>query len=125
MPAAAPVERRSVPPAAADGKMIECPQCNQQNPANNRFCSSAARGSLVDTLASPSVDQEQSLASSEVQGYVRDAVQNAIEDLARRVRYIVERRLMADADRPNTGTSKAMGAMVAAGWRASSQFQAP
>ncbi|HEY6562682.1 MAG TPA: sigma-70 family RNA polymerase sigma factor [Polyangiaceae bacterium] len=57
-----------------------------------------SRGSLVDTLASPGVDQEQTLASSEVQGYVRDAVQNAIEDLDRRERYIVEHRLMADAE---------------------------
>lgn len=57
-----------------------------------------SRGSLVETLASPEVDQEQSFASSEVHGYVRDAVQNAIEDLDRRERYIVEHRLMADAE---------------------------
>lgn len=57
-----------------------------------------ARGSLVDTLPSQEDDQEQSLASSEVQGHVREAVQNAILDLDRRERYIVEHRLMADAE---------------------------
>jgi len=57
-----------------------------------------SRGSLVDTLPSHDEDQEQSLASSEMQGHVREAVQNAILDLDRRERYIVEHRLMADSE---------------------------
>jgi RNA polymerase sigma-32 factor len=57
-----------------------------------------SRTSLVDTLASQETDQEQHLASSEVNGYVRSAVQNAILDLDGRERYIVEHRLMADAE---------------------------
>ena len=57
-----------------------------------------SRGSLVDTLASPDADQEHALAASEVQDHVRIAVQDAIEDLDRRERYIVEHRLMADAE---------------------------
>jgi RNA polymerase sigma-32 factor len=56
------------------------------------------RGSLVDTLASPHDNQEQNLASEEVQGYVRSAVQSAMGGLDQRERYIVEHRLMADAE---------------------------
>ncbi|HEY6558082.1 MAG TPA: FHA domain-containing protein [Polyangiaceae bacterium] len=68
IPLDAPVERRSVPPAAPGGKMIECPQCNQQNPANNRFCAAcgynlAALGSVPAPAAAPAAASSGALAT--------------------------------------------------------------
>ena len=54
--------------------------------------------SLVDTLVSPGIDQEQSFAGTEVQDQLRDTVREAVEILDNRERYIVENRLMADSD---------------------------
>lgn len=54
--------------------------------------------SLVDTLVSPDIDQEQTFAGTEVQDQLRDTVREAVEILDKRERYIVENRLMADSD---------------------------
>ena len=53
---------------------------------------------LVDTLVSEERDQEDIAASSETGGMIRDAVRNAVAGLDKRERYIVEKRLMADAE---------------------------
>jgi len=58
--------RGSVPPAG--GRMIECPQCNQQNPANNRFCAAcgynlAALGSVPAPAAAPAAASAGALAN--------------------------------------------------------------
>jgi RNA polymerase sigma-32 factor len=60
------------------------------------FDDSAA--TLGDTLTSNDRDQEELAAANETQGYVKDAVKNAIAVLDKRERYIVENRLMADAE---------------------------
>jgi len=54
--------------------------------------------SVVDTLVSPAVDQEQSLAATGVQEKLKDAVREAVHELDDRERYIVENRLMADPE---------------------------
>lgn len=54
--------------------------------------------SLVDTLVSPGVDQEQSLATTGSRDHLKTAVRSAIENLDTRERYIVEKRLMADPE---------------------------
>jgi RNA polymerase sigma-32 factor len=54
--------------------------------------------SLVDTLVSPDIDQEQTVAGTEVQDRLRVTVREAVETLDKRERYIVEHRLMADSD---------------------------
>ncbi len=54
--------------------------------------------SLVDTLVSPDIDQEQTVAGTEVQDRLRDTVRVAVEALDKRERYIVENRLMADSE---------------------------
>lgn len=51
-----------------------------------------------DLLVSPDRDQEEIAANAETQGQVRDAVRNAVSGLDKRERYIVEKRLMADAE---------------------------
>lgn len=53
---------------------------------------------LIDTLPSGDVSQEEGVLSSEVSGYVRDAVRDAVAELDKRERYIVEKRLMADSE---------------------------
>jgi RNA polymerase sigma-32 factor len=53
---------------------------------------------LVDTLVSEERDQEDLAAASETGGLMRDAVRNALAGLDKRERYIVEKRLMADAE---------------------------
>ena len=60
------------------------------------FDDSAA--TLGDTLTSKDRDQEELAAANETQGYVKDAVKSAIAGLDKRERYIVENRLMADAE---------------------------
>jgi RNA polymerase sigma-32 factor len=60
------------------------------------FDDSAA--TLGDTLTSNDRDQEELAAANETQGYVKDAVKSAIAGLDKRERYIVENRLMADAE---------------------------
>jgi RNA polymerase sigma-32 factor len=53
---------------------------------------------VLDTLAAPGQDQEQSLATSSVRDRLRDAVREAVDELDQRERYIVENRLMADPE---------------------------
>jgi RNA polymerase sigma-32 factor len=53
---------------------------------------------VVETLASTTDDQEQTLYSSQASEQTRDVVQTAIKGLDQRERYIVEHRLMADAE---------------------------
>ena len=53
---------------------------------------------LGDTLVDGEQSQEDGLVRSEVGGYVRDAVSEALGGLDPRERYIVEKRLMADND---------------------------
>jgi RNA polymerase sigma-32 factor len=60
------------------------------------FDDSAA--TLGDTLTSHDRDQEEIAAAGETTGYVRTAVQSAVAGLDQRERYIVEHRLMADAE---------------------------
>jgi RNA polymerase sigma-32 factor len=54
--------------------------------------------SLVDTLPSPEPSHEDTFASQEVLGRVRDALEGALASLDARERYIVEQRLMADSE---------------------------
>jgi RNA polymerase sigma-32 factor len=54
--------------------------------------------SLADLLVSQERDQEQTMASSEVDGRVREAVKRAMAELDERERYIAEKRLMADSE---------------------------
>jgi RNA polymerase sigma-32 factor len=54
--------------------------------------------SLVDTLAAPGQDQEQTLATSGLHDKLRGAVSDAVKDLDDRERFIVENRLMADPE---------------------------
>ncbi len=54
--------------------------------------------SLGDTLVALEPNQEDDLVSSEFGGYARDAVHEALTLLDSRERYIVEKRLMADAE---------------------------
>jgi RNA polymerase sigma-32 factor len=54
--------------------------------------------SLADLLVSQERDQEQTMASSEVDGRVREAVKRAMAELDERERYIAEKRLMADQE---------------------------
>ena len=54
--------------------------------------------SLADLLVSQDTDQEQTMASTEVDGRVRDAVKRAMAELDERERYIAEKRLMADRE---------------------------
>jgi RNA polymerase sigma-32 factor len=53
---------------------------------------------VVETLASTTDDQETTFSSSETSEHARGVVQTAIEGLDQRERYIVEYRLMADAE---------------------------
>jgi RNA polymerase sigma-32 factor len=53
---------------------------------------------VVETLASSTDDQEESLYSSQASEHTRGVVQEAILGLDHRERYIVEHRLMADAE---------------------------
>jgi RNA polymerase sigma-32 factor len=54
--------------------------------------------SLADLLVSQERDQEQTMASSQVDGRVREAVKRAMAELDERERYIAEKRLMADRE---------------------------
>jgi RNA polymerase sigma-32 factor len=53
---------------------------------------------LGDLLVGDQVDQEETVVSSEMQGFVREAVHDALQGLDQRERYIVEKRLMADRE---------------------------
>ena len=53
---------------------------------------------LADTLVAAELNQEDGLVSSEVDGYARQAVSEALTGLDPRERYIVEKRLMADSE---------------------------
>ena len=53
---------------------------------------------LADTLVAGEPNQEDGLVSSEVDGFARDAVNEALTGLDARERYIVEKRLMADSE---------------------------
>jgi RNA polymerase sigma-32 factor len=53
---------------------------------------------LSDTLQSENSNQEEHLGKSEVGEHLRDAVRGALAQLDKRERYIVEKRLMADAE---------------------------
>jgi RNA polymerase sigma-32 factor len=53
---------------------------------------------LVDTLVSPDDSQESTLAKSQTRGHLSKLVNAAIEQLDSRERYIVETRLIADAE---------------------------
>jgi RNA polymerase sigma-32 factor len=53
---------------------------------------------LVDTLVASDVDQERGLVADETRDSVKVAVRRALHDLDPRERYIVEHRLMADAE---------------------------
>jgi RNA polymerase sigma-32 factor len=53
---------------------------------------------LGDTLIAGEPNQEEGLVSSEVDGYARNAVSQALTGLDARERYIVEKRLMADRE---------------------------
>ena len=53
---------------------------------------------LADTLVAGDPNQEDGLVSSEVDGYAREAVSEALTGLDPRERYIVEKRLMADSE---------------------------
>lgn len=54
--------------------------------------------SLVDTLVSTEIDQEQAYVADEAREHIHDAVRCAIETLDPRERYIVQNRLMADGE---------------------------
>jgi RNA polymerase sigma-32 factor len=54
--------------------------------------------SLGDMLVSNDRDQEETMASSELDSHVRDAVKSAMAGLDERERYIAEKRLMADSE---------------------------
>jgi RNA polymerase sigma-32 factor len=54
--------------------------------------------SLVDTLVSPYLDSESNLSSDESRDELKLAVRRAVQDLDPRERYIVENRMMADAE---------------------------
>lgn len=53
---------------------------------------------LMDTLVAGDLDQETSLSSDENRDEVKSAVKRAVQDLDVRERYIVEKRMMADAE---------------------------
>jgi RNA polymerase sigma-32 factor len=53
---------------------------------------------LVDTLPSPDTDQEQVVIGRKRRAFVTEVVRNAITVLDERERYIVQNRLMADAE---------------------------
>ncbi len=53
---------------------------------------------LADTLVAGDASQEELVGSSEVGDHLRDAVRDAVAALDKRERYIVEKRLMADAE---------------------------
>jgi RNA polymerase sigma-32 factor len=53
---------------------------------------------VVETLASPTEDQESVFSSSQATVNAREVVQVALETLDRRERFIVEHRLMADSE---------------------------
>lgn len=53
---------------------------------------------LSDTLVSPEVSQEESLGDSQLGSSLQEAVRTALTALDRRERFIVENRLMADAE---------------------------
>jgi RNA polymerase sigma-32 factor len=57
-----------------------------------------ATSTLVDTLVSPDASQENTLANSQTLGHLSKLVHAAIEQLDSRERYIVETRLIADAE---------------------------
>jgi len=54
--------------------------------------------SLGDMLVSNDRDQEETMASSELDSHLRDAVKSAMAGLDERERYIAEKRLMADSE---------------------------
>jgi RNA polymerase sigma-32 factor len=54
--------------------------------------------SLLDTMASPEVDQQETCESSELKQHLTDAIRSAVKGLDARERYIVEHRLMADGE---------------------------
>lgn len=56
------------------------------------------RGSLIDAMPALEENQEQSLASSELQNYMRHAVHSALDALDKRELYIAKHRLMADRE---------------------------
>lgn len=53
---------------------------------------------LMDTLVTAEADQETSLSADERRDQVKVAVRRAVQDLDARERYIVEKRMMADAE---------------------------
>ncbi|HYO96316.1 MAG TPA: sigma-70 family RNA polymerase sigma factor [Polyangiaceae bacterium] len=53
---------------------------------------------LGDTLVATDVNQEDAASAKQVDGYLRDAVHDAVALLDERERFIVENRLMADAE---------------------------
>lgn len=53
---------------------------------------------LADTLVSGDVSQEDALGATELGNHLHDAVRNALTALDKRERFIVEKRLMADAE---------------------------
>jgi len=53
---------------------------------------------VVETLAAPTEDQESVYSSSQASVNAREVVQDALKTLDRRERFIVEHRLMADAE---------------------------
>lgn len=53
---------------------------------------------LIDTLPSEDADQESTLSADESRDQVKLAVKRAVQDLDARERYIVEKRMMADAE---------------------------
>jgi RNA polymerase sigma-32 factor len=55
-------------------------------------------GTLVDTLVSPSEHQDQTMSTTETQRHLRTVVDGALKQLDSRERYIVESRLIADAE---------------------------
>jgi RNA polymerase sigma-32 factor len=57
-----------------------------------------ASGTLVDTLVSPNEGQDQTMTTTETQKHLRTVVDGALRQLDSRERYIVESRLIADAE---------------------------
>jgi RNA polymerase sigma-32 factor len=55
-------------------------------------------GTLVDTLVAPGESQEQSLSDTQTHSHLKQVVQTAVAQLDARERYIVEARLIADAE---------------------------
>jgi RNA polymerase sigma-32 factor len=83
-------------PAEKLGTMLRRLEARDVSIDARLFDDSAA--TLGDTLTSQERDQEEIAAAGETTGYVRTAVQSAVAGLDKRERYIVEHRLMADAE---------------------------